>query len=463
MITLKASEIAVMVDGVLHGDDVSCSQAPVLNSALATPGSIFLAIKGGQQDGHSFVEDAHSHGAVLTLATQSVPGPHIIVKDVTQALGKLAHGVRKELKDLTVIGLTGSQGKTTTKELLYSILSSQAPTVAPEGNYNNELGAPLSLLQCTPETRYCIIEMGARHRGDIAHLCSIVEPNIGLVLRVGSAHVGEFGSVAAIAETKSELISSLSADAIAILGTYDEYTPKMRTLHPGKTMTFGETSQCDIRASDIEFREGCAHFDLITHEGRVPVGLSIIGLHQVANALAAASVATALGIPLDAIASALSTAESAAKWRMQVEQLEGLVLINDAYNSSPEAVVAALHTLTLFAQERGGQSWAFLGKMGELGESSQAEHAALGTLALELGVDNLVCVGAPEYASSLKPDDAISVHLCADKASAAHVALNVAPGDVVLVKASRSEKLEELAEVISAQWSARERGEETEK
>ena len=236
----------------------------------------------------------------------------------------------------------------------------------------------------------------------------------------------------------------------------------MRTLHPGKTMTFGETSQCDIRASDIEFREGCAHFDLITHEGRVPVGLSIIGLHQVANALAAASVATALGIPLDAIASALSTAESAAKWRMQVEQLEGLVLINDAYNSSPEAVVAALHTLTLFAQERGGQSWAFLGKMGELGESSQAEHAALGTLALELGVDNLVCVGAPEYASSLKPDDAISVHLCADKASAAHVALNVAPGDVVLVKASRSEKLEELAEVISAQWSAREIGEETE-
>lgn len=462
MITLKASEIASLVGGILHGDDVMCTQAPVLNSALATPGSIFLAIKGEKADGHSFAEDARNHGAVLTLATEPVPGSHIIVDDVTLALGKLAHAVRRELKELTVIGLTGSQGKTTTKELLSAILSSQAPTVAPEGNFNNELGAPLSLLQCTPETRYCIIEMGARHRGDISHLCSIVEPDVGLVLRVGSAHVGEFGSVAAIAETKSELISSLTKSGTAILGTYDEYTPKMRALHDGKSLTFGESAQCDIRASDIEFREGCAHFDLITQEGRVPVGLSIVGLHQVANALAAASVATALGIPLEAIASALSTAESAAKWRMQVEQLDGLVLINDAYNSSPEAVVAALQTLTLFAQERGGQSWAFLGKMGELGESSQAEHAALGTLALELGVDNLVCVGAPEYASSLTSSDEISVHLCADKASAAQVALRITPGDVVLVKASRSEKLEELAEAISAQWSAREIGEEKE-
>jgi UDP-N-acetylmuramoyl-tripeptide--D-alanyl-D-alanine ligase len=456
MITLQASQIASIVGGVLHGEDVICTQAPVLNSTAALPGSIFLAMKGERVDGHDFVEDARAHGAVLTLATSSVPGSHIIVSDVTVALGKLAHAVRKELKELIVIGLTGSQGKTTTKELLAAILSSQAETVAPTGNFNNELGAPLSLLQCTHETRYCIIEMGARHRGDIAHLCSIVEPNIGLVLRVGSAHVGEFGSVQAIAETKSELISSLSQDGVAILGTYDEYTPAMRSLHTGEVLTFGENAPCDIRASDIEFREGRAHFDLITQEGRVPVGLSIIGLHQVANALAAASVATALEIPLDAIAGALSTAESSAQWRMQVTELNGLVLINDAYNASPEAVAAALSTLTLFAQERGGQSWAFLGKMGELGESSQAEHAALGTLAQELGIDHLVCVAAPEYASALQASDDISVHLCSDKSEAAAVALNISAGDVVLVKASRSEKLEELAELISAQWIARE-------
>lgn len=461
MITLLASEIASIVGGVLHGEDVTCTQAPVINSGLATQGSIFLAIPGEKVDGHNFVEDARANGAILTIATKNVTGSHIIVDDVTTALGRLAKAVRKELKELTVIGLTGSQGKTTTKELLAAILSSQAETVAPAGNYNNELGAPLSLLQCTTQTRYCIIEMGARHRGDIAHLCSIVEPDIGLVLRVGSAHVGEFGSVEAIAETKSELISSLDESGIAILGNYDEYTPKMRSLHQGSVITFGEESQCDVRASDIEFREGFAHFDLITREGRAPVGLSIIGLHQVANALAAASVATALHIPLDAIASALSTAESTAKWRMEVAHLDELVLINDAYNSSPEAVVAALHTLTLYAQERGGQSWAFLGKMGELGESSQGEHAAIGTLALQLGIDHLVCVGAPEYASALSAGDEISVHLCVDKESAAEVALNLSPGDVVLVKASRSEKLEELAEAISSQWIAREKEEES--
>ena len=363
--------------------------------------------------------------------------------------------MRSNLLNLTVIGITGSQGKTTTKELLLAILSAAAPTVAPHGNFNNEIGAPLSLLHCTEDTKYCVVEMGARHKGDIAHLCTIAQPNIGLVLKVGTAHVGEFGSVEAIAQTKSELISSLRADGTAILGTYDDYTPKMASLHKGKNLTFGEGPECDIRATDIEVREGRAHFDLVTPEGRSAVGLRIVGLHQVANALAVASVATVLGFSLDQIASGLSTAESQAKWRMEINELPSLVLINDAYNASPEAMQAAMQTLVLFAQERGGESWAFLGKMHELGESSDTDHAGIGTLASELGIDHLVCVSAPQYGAKIAASSATTVHLCEDKAAALAVAAHINPGDVALVKASRSEKLEELADAISAQWMAR--------
>ena len=455
MIAMKASEIASVVQGTLHGDDVTVTQAAVINSSEAVAGSLFLAIKGERVDGHDFVADARTHGAVLTLSTKNVAGSHIVVADVVVALGKLAQHVRSNLLNLTVIGITGSQGKTTTKELLTAILSAAAPTVAPHGNFNNEIGAPLSLLHCTEETKYCVVEMGARHKGDIAHLCSIAQPNIGLVLKVGTAHLGEFGSVEAIAQTKSELISSLSADAIGILGTYDDFTPKMAALHKGKNLTFGEGPECDIRATDIEVREGRAHFDLVTPEGRSAVGLRIVGLHQVANALAVASVATVLGFSLDQIASGLSTAESQAKWRMEIEELPSLVLINDAYNASPEAMAAALQTLVLFAQERGGESWAFLGKMHELGESSDADHAGVGTLASELGIDHLVCVGAPQYGAQIAAGSATTVHLCADKAEALAVAAHINPGDVALVKASRSEKLEELADSISAQWMGR--------
>ena len=455
MIAMKASEIASVVQGTLHGDDVTVTEAAVINSSEATSGSLFLAIKGEQADGHDFVSDARSHGAVLTLASKRVEGPHIVVADVVVALGKLAQHVRSNLLNLTVIGITGSQGKTTTKELLLAILSAAAPTVAPYGNFNNEIGAPLSLLHCTEDTKYCVVEMGARHKGDIAHLCTIAQPNIGLVLKVGTAHVGEFGSVEAIAQTKSELISSLRADGTAILGTYDDYTPKMASLHKGKNLTFGEGPECDIRATDIEVREGRAHFDLVTPEGRSAVGLRIVGLHQVANALAVASVATVLGFSLDQIASGLSTAESQAKWRMEINELPSLVLINDAYNASPEAMQAAMQTLVLFAQERGGESWAFLGKMHELGESSDTDHAGIGTLASELGIDHLVCVSAPQYGAKIAASSATTVHLCEDKVAALAVAAHINPGDVALVKASRSEKLEELADAISAQWMAR--------
>jgi UDP-N-acetylmuramoyl-tripeptide--D-alanyl-D-alanine ligase len=462
VIKLQASEIAEIVGGVLHGSDTSVTSAPVFNSSLATEGSIFLALVGERTDGHNFIGDAFAHGAVLAFTTRQVPERCIVVTDVLGALNALAAHVRQTLPELKVIALTGSQGKTTTKDLLRHILETVAPTVAPAGNFNNELGAPITLLQCDEKTRYCILEMGARHIGDIAALCKMATPDIGAVLRVGTAHVGEFGSEELVAKAKSEMVSSLKSSAVAILGQYDSYTPSMANLHNGVTVTFGETTKADIRATDIEIREGRPHFDLVTPAGRASVGLRIVGIHQVSNALAAAAIATNLNISIDLIAGALSTAELHSKWRMEISELDGLVLINDSYNASPESTEAALRTLVLFAQERGGQSWAFLGKMHELGASSQQHHSRLGTLASELGIDHLVCVGSPEYATQLGAASAITVHLLDSKELAGELVSQMSQGDVVLVKASRAEKFEEIAERITENWLNREVSREVE-
>jgi UDP-N-acetylmuramoyl-tripeptide--D-alanyl-D-alanine ligase len=235
----------------------------------------------------------------------------------------------------------------------------------------------------------------------------------------------------------------------------------MAALHKGATVTFGETNSADVRATDIEIREGRPHFDLVTPAGRASVALRIVGIHQFANALAAAAIATNLKISIDLIAGALSTAELNSKWRMDIAELDGLVLINDSYNSSPESAEAALRTLVLFAQERGGQSWAFLGKMHELGASSLQHHSRLGTLASELGIDHLVCVGSPEYSAQIDGSSAITVHLLDSKELAADLVSQMNQGDVVLVKASRAEKFEEVAELITEKWNSREVGGES--
>ena len=447
MITLLASQIAAIVGGSLVGEDVEITAAPVLNSSAATQGSIFLAFSGEKLDGHDFVSDAFSRGSVLAITTKPVKERHILVSDVTAAITALAIFVRSELSTLTVIGITGSQGKTTTKDLLRHMLSQHGATVAPQGNYNNELGVPLTLLECSSTTKFVIIEMGARHMGDIAHLASIAQPDIAVVLRVGMAHLGEFGSIESIAQTKSELISALKEDGIAILGQYDPHTKAMSSLHKGEVITFGTSHSDVVRATEIEMREGRPHFDLVTPEGRAAVGLRIVGEHQVANALACAAVGTALKFSLDSIASALSTATIESKWRMEIREFCEVVLINDSYNASPDAMEAALKTLLLFAQERGGQSWAFFGKMAELGESSEIAHQRIGTLTHELGIDHLVAVDAPEYLSGNSQGTSTAIHLCT-REEAVVLAEQIEPGDVILVKASRSEAFEILAQEI---------------
>ncbi len=399
MITLTAGEIALLLGGEIYCDkDLLVSQAPVFDSRKAIPGSIFLALKGDQFDGHDFAADAYRAGSVFSLTSRRIDGPCIVVKDVVAALSTLATFVRTRLENLTVIGITGSQGKTSTKDLLAHMLSAVGPTISPIGSFNNDLGLPITLLECEERTRFCILEMGARHKGDIARLSLIAKPNIGVVLTVGSAHLGEFGSVEAIAQTKSELISSLDEKSIAVLGTYDSFTPEMAKLHKGRVIFFGDEQE--VRAADIEIREGRPHFEIVTPSGRDAVGMRVVGAHQVANALAVAAVGTALELPVELIASSLSTAEIKSKWRMELHDIFGLLIINDAYNANPESMSAALRSLTLFAQERGGSSWAFLGKMHELGESTATAHKKIGTLALEIGVDHLVAINQPDYGVS---------------------------------------------------------------
>lgn len=453
MITLTAGEIALLVGGDLACDkDLLVSKAPVFDSRLATPGSFFLALKGQNSDGHEFVADAYRLGSMFSLTTHVIDGPCIVVKDVVEALSTIAVFIRKRLTDLTVIAITGSQGKTSTKDLLLHMLKTLAPTVASVGSFNNDLGLPITLLECDESTRFCILEMGARHKGDITRLCEIAKPNIGVVLTVGTAHIGEFGSQRAIAETKSELIQSLGETGIAILGSYDEFTPAMAQLHAGAVITFGEKNDSDVRAADIEIREGRPHFDLVTRAGREAVGMRLIGAHQVSNALAVAAVATALSLPLELIASSLSTAEVSSKWRMELRELDNLLIINDSYNANPASMAAALRALVLFAQERGGASWAFVGKMLELGESGPAASADIGTLAQEIGIDHLVIVNAPEYGTGV---GSMQFHHVATIGEAANFVVHIAPGDVVLVKASRAESFEVLATEIENLWIKR--------
>ena len=446
MINLTIEKICEITGGKTNCDkSLIVTQAPVFDSRKVTKGSFFLALKGENADGYDFIDSAIKNGAVFALTNRAVAAPHILVTDVLASLGAIAKFVRSQLNELTVIAITGSQGKTTTKELLQQILSQFGSTVAPEGSFNNELGAPLTLLHCNKDTKYCITELGARHKGDIEYLAEIVKPNIGVVLTIGSAHLGEFGSRTAIAETKGELINSLDGDGVAVLGTYDELTPTLAKNFLGKVITFGENSNCTVRAADIESREGHPYFDLVTPNDRVPVSLRLIGLHQIPNALAAASVGIALNLPSEKIASALSTAEQLSRWRMELHELPGLLVINDSYNANPESMSAALRTLALFAQERGGSAWAFLGTMHELGDESKTAHENIGQLASELGIDHLIAVKESNYGG-----------IFASSMEKALTFVNeIEPGDVVLVKASRAEALNELSEGIISAWNER--------
>ena len=450
MIKLSAQDFASVVSGSLH--DISPSQIidqdPVINSKDASAKNFFVAFKGEKFDGHDFVLEALNSGAKFSLVSKSVSGPHVLVSDVGQALIDLARFVRTQLPNMKVIGITGSQGKTTTKEFLYSVLQNEGTTVATAGNFNTDIGVPLTLLRSTEETKFCILEMGARHVGDIAKLTELANPNVGVVLVVGTAHLGEFGSVEAIAKTKSELIKALSPKMTAVLGTYDQFTPKMADSLDLNTVLFGDGQM--VRAADVELHGGFAHFDLVTPAGRNSVALQVMGEHQIPNALAAAAVAFSLGVKNENIAIGLTTALLSSKWRMQIQAINGIQIIHDYYNANPESMKAALKTLVMLSQESGGSSWAILGKMHELGSKESSGHLEVAEFASQLGVDHLVSVAPAVYQESnnQSSDENMLIHNCTSAAAVLELVNNISTGDVILLKASRSEKFEDLAELI---------------
>jgi len=448
MIPLTISQISEVISGKIVGDgNKLITGAAFFDSRKVIPNGIFLALKGENVDGHYFALNALQGGAGLVICTQEIGANCIVVPDVLEAITKLAAYVRQMITGMKVIAITGSHGKTTTKDLSKHLLSMMGETVAPKSSFNNDLGVPITILECTSDTKFCILEMGARNLGDISKLERTFLPDLGVVLGVGSAHIGVFGSQEIIATAKSEMVKNLESSKIAILGSYDDLTINMKKLTKAKVVTFGENSNNDVRATDVEIREGFAHFDLVTSFGRESVALRQAGRHQVANALAAAAIATALKMPIDKISAGLSTAETSSKWRMELHEVAGRLVINDSYNANPESMFAALDSLRLFAQERGGRAWAFLGKMHELGNYSLAGHQEVARKAIELEIDHLVAIGTKEYQveSELGSTEFLLVE---NIESAREIAAGSEAGDVILVKGSRAEGLEKLAELL---------------
>jgi UDP-N-acetylmuramoyl-tripeptide--D-alanyl-D-alanine ligase len=447
MIPLTLREVADAVGGTLTDvpdPDVQVTGSVEFDSRKVGPGGLFVALPGERVDGHDFAGTAVEAGAVGVLAARPVGVPAVVVGDVLAALADLAHAVLERLPELTVVGVTGSSGKTSTKDLLAQLLSRLGPTVAPPGSFNNELGHPYTVLRASGDTRYLVLENSARGIGHIAALCRVAPPRIAVVLNVGSAHLGEFGSREAIARAKGELVESLPADGVAVLNADDRLVAAMADRTSARVRTFGVHG--DVRATGVSIEGGRARFRL---NGEHEVTLRLYGHHHVWNALAAAAVALELGMPAEEVARALSEAGPVSRWRMEVtERPDGVTVVNDAYNANPESVRAALQALTAIAGDR--RAWAVLGQMAELGGDAAAEHEAVGAEVGKLGIDRLVVVG-PEAAPIHHAAVRAGVHSVRVADAAAAVELlreQLRPLDVVLVKASRSAGLERVAEGI---------------
>jgi UDP-N-acetylmuramoyl-tripeptide--D-alanyl-D-alanine ligase len=435
----------------------------VIDSRAARPGGLFAALPGERVDGHDYARGAVAAGAVAVLATRPCGAPALIVPDVPAALAALAHAVVSRVPELTIVGITGSAGKTTTKDLTAQLVETLGATVAPRGSYNNEIGHPLTVLGVTEQTRYLISELSARGPGHIAALCRVAPPRLGAVLCVGHAHAGEFGGIDQVALAKGELPAALPADGVAVLNADDPRVLAMAQRTAARVVTFGTGSgrpngaRPDVRAAGLTTDElGRACFSLVTTAGAAPVRLRLHGAHHVANALAAAALAAELGLELDAIAAGLSAAVARSRWRMEVtERGDGVTIVNDAYNANPESMRAALATLADMTAG-GRRGFAVLGQMTELGEESAGFHDEAGMLAARAGVAGLILVGeeAEPIGAGTKavPSWAGELLYVADPPAAARaLEQRLSGGDVVLVKASHSVGLESVALALTGE------------
>ncbi|WP_328453415.1 UDP-N-acetylmuramoyl-tripeptide--D-alanyl-D-alanine ligase [Streptomyces sp. NBC_00386] len=458
MIALSLAEIAAVVGGQTYDipDPALQVTGPVVrDSREVESGSLFVAFVGERVDGHDYAGAVIAAGAAAVLASRPVGVPAIVVDDVQTALGALARHVVERL-GATLVALTGSAGKTSTKDLIAQVLRSKAPTVFTPGSLNNEIGLPLTALSATEETKFLVLEMGARGVGHIRYLTELTPPRIGLVLNVGTAHIGEFGGREQIAQAKGELVESLPEDGAAILNADDPLVRAMASRTKARVILFGESDEADVRAENVRLTEsGQPSFSLRTPSGCSDVTMRLYGEHHVSNALAAAAVAHELGMSADEIARALSDAGSLSRWRMEVtERPDGVTVVNDAYNANPESMRAALRALA--AMGKGRRTWAVLGQMAELGDEALAEHDAVGRLAVRLNVGKLVAVGGREaswlqlgaYNEGSWGEE--SVHVSDAQAAVDLLRSELRPGDVVLVKASRSVGLERVALALLA-------------
>jgi UDP-N-acetylmuramoyl-tripeptide--D-alanyl-D-alanine ligase len=453
------TELAAVVGGEVHDvvEEVPVTGPAFLDSRSPEPAGLFAAFVGEHVDGHDFARAAVDGGAAAVLGSRPVGVPAVVVADPQEALGRLARHLLRSLPEVTVVAVTGSQGKTSTKDMLAAVLARAAPTVATRGSFNNELGLPLTVLRTEPDTRFLLLEMGARGAGHLRELCTIAPPDVSLVLNVGKAHLGEFGTQADIAAAKGELVEALSPDGVAVLNADDPLVLAMAERTAARVLTFGSSEGSDLRVSDVQLDQRGRPRLVLRHAGReASVSLRLVGRHQALNAAAAAAAAVAVGIDLEDAGRSLGAVEELSRWRMEVtERGDGLTVVNDSYNANPDSMAAALDALVAIGRGRGPgvRTVAVLGEMRELGESSAAEHEAVGRLAVRLGVRRLVVVGEPArpmhrgaHAAGAHGEEAVFV---ADNDEAvAWLRSHVTAGDVVLVKASRGARLDLVARAL---------------
>jgi UDP-N-acetylmuramoyl-tripeptide--D-alanyl-D-alanine ligase len=451
--TLK--EVAEATGGRLADADPDAVVAGVaVDSRAVRPGELFVALPGGRTDGSLFAAAAAEAGAAATLAQEGAvfAGPRVEVADPLAALAALGTAVR-DRSAATVVAVTGSNGKTTTKDLLAAALATTVATVANQASFNNEVGLPLTLTRIDPGTRAVVVEMGARGPGHIAALARLARPSVGVVVNVGESHLGMFGSREAIAKAKGELVESLPPDGTAVLNADDPQVAAMADRTVARVVTFGQSPAAEVRAEAVTLDgDGRASFTLVTPAGTAEVTLPAPGEHLVSCALAAAAAASVLGVGPAKVAAGLATA-TLSPMRMQVRRRpDGLTVVNDAYNANPSSMAAALKTLATLGHP-GGRTVAVLGEMAELGPAAAAEHDRIGRLATRLGIDRLVGVGEPGRVmvnaarmEGMWPEEAEAV--AGPDAALALLTPVLGPDDVVLVKASRVVALDRVADAL---------------
>lgn len=470
MIALTLAEIASAVGGVLQVGSSDASPETVVDGAVTTDsreigtGDVFFAKRGEFDDGHRFAPAAAQQGAALLVVERplELDVPQIVVPDSVEALGALATEVVarvRALGRLRIVGVTGSNGKTTTKNLLRAVLERVGPTVAARASFNNEVGAPITMLELTEETRYLVAEMGASGVGEIARLVRMARPDIGIVLKVGLAHAGEFGGIEQTVRAKSEMVTDLLETDVAVLNSDDPRVAPMAELTAAQVVRFGLGGEADVRAIDLSAHARGTDFTVELPTGEsARVRFGVLGEHHVMNALAAIAASVELGVPLSEIVEALEGVTLAERWRMQLMGgRDGITVINDAYNASPDSMAAALKTLAQI-QTPGTRTIAVLGEMSELGEFSGEEHDRIGLLAVRLGISQLVVVGEGArrlHITAINEGswDGESAYVeTADEAF--ELVTSVArPGDTLLVKSSNSAGLRHLGDRLGEWFS----------